>query len=78
MTKNGQLYCSAIKGHSKRARYKRLLYTQKDRVDTRLGFGKNSRIKSYIFDNRFQMIPLQFYNQHLGGHQMSRRKLSKI
>ena len=24
------------------------------------------------------MIPLQFYNQHLGGHQISRRKLSKI
>ena len=28
--------------------------------------------------SRFQMIPLQFYNQHLGGHQISRRKLSKI
>ena len=26
----------------------------------------------------FQMIPLQFYYRHLGGHQMSRRKLSKI
>ena len=28
--------------------------------------------------NRFRMIPLQFYNQHLRGHQMSQRKLSKI
>ena len=28
--------------------------------------------------NRFRMIPLQFYNQHLGGHQMTQRKLSKI
>ena len=28
--------------------------------------------------SRFQMIPLQFYNQRLGGHQLSRRKLSKI
>ena len=28
--------------------------------------------------NRFRMIPLPFFNQHLGGHQMSQRKLSKI
>ena len=28
--------------------------------------------------SRFQMMPLQFYNQHLGGHQISRRMLSKI
>ena len=27
---------------------------------------------------RFRMIPLQFYNHHLEGHQMSRRKISKI
>ena len=27
--------------------------------------------------SRFQMIPLQIYNQHLRGHQMSWRKLSK-
>ena len=34
--------------------------------------------KSNILMNRFQMIPLQFCNQNFGGHQMSRRKLSKI
>ena len=28
--------------------------------------------------SQFQMIPLKFYNQHLGGHQISRRKLSTI
>ena len=28
--------------------------------------------------SRFRMIPLQFYNQHFGGHQMSQRKISKI
>ena len=28
--------------------------------------------------SRFQMMPLQFYNQHLGGYQISRRKLCKI
>ena len=29
--------------------------------------------------SRFQMTPLQFYNQHLeGGHQMSQRKINKI
>ena len=28
--------------------------------------------------SRFQMIPLRFYNQLLGGHQISRRKLNKI
>ena len=28
--------------------------------------------------SRFRMIPLQFYNQHLGGHQMSQRKINKI
>ena len=28
--------------------------------------------------SRFQMIPLPFYNQDIGGHQMSQRKLSKI
>ena len=28
--------------------------------------------------SRAQMIPLQFYNQYLGGHQISRRKVSKI
>ena len=33
---------------------------------------------SSIFMNRFSMIPLPFYNQDLGGHQMSQRKLSKI
>ena len=33
---------------------------------------------SNIFDESIQMIPLLFYNQHLGGHQMSRRKISKI
>ena len=26
---------------------------------------------------RFRTIPPQFYNQYLGGHQISRRKLSK-
>ena len=28
--------------------------------------------------SRFLIIPLQFYNQHLGDHQISRRKFSKI
>ena len=28
--------------------------------------------------SRFQTIPPQFYNQHLGDHQISRPKLSKI
>ena len=28
--------------------------------------------------SQFQMIPLQFYNQYLQGHQISRRKLSKM
>ena len=28
--------------------------------------------------NRFPMMLLPFYNQHLEGHQMSQRKLSKI
>ena len=28
--------------------------------------------KSNIFDQSIQMIPLQFYNQDLGGHQISR------
>ena len=28
--------------------------------------------------SRFRMIPLQFYNQHLGGHQVSQRKINKI
>ena len=34
--------------------------------------------KSNIFYERFRLIPLQFYNQHLGGHQMSQRKINKI
>ena len=34
--------------------------------------------KPAYFMSRFQMIPLPFYNQHRGGHQMSRRKISKI
>ena len=34
--------------------------------------------KSNISVSRFQMIPLQFNNQHLGDHQLSRRKISKI
>ena len=34
--------------------------------------------KSNILINRIRMIPLQFYNQHLGGHQMTRRKINKI
>ena len=34
--------------------------------------------KRSIFDSRFQMIPLQFYNQHLGDHQIPRQKLRKI
>ena len=29
--------------------------------------------KSNIFDEPIRMIPLQLYNQHLGGHQMSQR-----
>ena len=28
--------------------------------------------------SRFRTIPPQFYNQHLGGHQISRRTLCKI
>ena len=28
--------------------------------------------------SRFQMISLQFYNKHLRGYQMSRRKINKI
>ena len=32
---------------------------------------------SYLM-SRFRTIPPQFYNQHLGGHQILRRKLSKI
>ena len=28
--------------------------------------------------SRFRMTPLQFYNQHRGGHQMLQRKLCKI
>ena len=28
--------------------------------------------------SRFRMIPLQFYNQHLGSHQISRPKINKI
>ena len=31
-----------------------------------------------IFDESIPMIPLQFYNQHLEDHQISRQKLSKI
>ena len=27
--------------------------------------------------SRFQMIPLRFYNQHIEGHLMSRRKINK-
>ena len=34
--------------------------------------------KVAYFMNRFPMIPLPFYNQHIGGYQMSQRKLSKI
>ena len=33
--------------------------------------------RTYLM-SRFRMIPLQFYNQHLGGHQMSQRKINKI
>ena len=28
--------------------------------------------------SRFRIIPLQFYNQHVGGHEMSRQKINKI
>ena len=34
--------------------------------------------KSNIFDEPIPNDPLQFYNQHLGGHQMSQRKINKI
>ena len=36
MNKNGQSHRSAIEGQRKRTWYKRLLYTQKGRIDTRL------------------------------------------
>ena len=34
--------------------------------------------KSNILMSRLQMIPLQFYNRHIGDHQRLRQKLSKI
>ena len=34
--------------------------------------------KSNIFDEPIRMIPLQFYNQHLGNHQISLQKASKL
>ena len=33
---------------------------------------------SSIFDGSIPNYPLQFYNQHLGGHQIPRRKISTI
>ena len=34
--------------------------------------------KRNIFDEPIRMIPLQFYNHHLGNHQISLQKASKI
>ena len=34
--------------------------------------------KVTYFMSRFQIIPIQLYNEHLGDHQISRRKFSKI
>ena len=57
MNKNGHSYSSAIEGHRKRARYTRLLYTQKGRVDTRGESGKISRKTSNIFDDSIPNDP---------------------
>ena len=59
----------------------RCYYKLKGGVDTRLGSGKINRTKKKqvkYLRSRFRMIPLQFYNQHIGGHQMSQRKINKI
>ena len=45
MNKNRESYSSAIESHRKRARYKRLLNTQKGKVDTCFGSDKISRTK---------------------------------
>ena len=57
MNKNGQLYSSANEGHSKTARYKRLLLAQKGTVDTCLGSGNIIRTKSNIFDESIPNDP---------------------
>ena len=84
MNKNEQARSNTIESHRKSARYKRLLYAQKGRVDTRselihaLEEVRLVEQKSNIFDEPILNDPLRFYNQHLGGHQMPRQNLSKI
>ena len=57
MNKNGQLYSCAIEGHRKRARCKRLLLTQKGRVDTRLEAARLVEQKSNILDESIPNDP---------------------
>ena len=46
---------------------------QEGRVNTCFESDKISRAKKVTsLSSRFQTIPLQFYNQHLGGHQILR------
>ena len=45
MNKNEQSHSGAIESHLKRSWYKRILYAQKGRVDTRFGNGEISITK---------------------------------
>ena len=78
MNKNGESYSNAIEAIAKERGVRGYYKLRKVELIHALEAARLLEQKSKIFDEPIPNDPTQFYNQHLGGYQMSQRKINKI